>query len=89
MTRIAASPWYFLGKINCSEGTVRVDSKVRVLRGKRNVIYTGTISSLKVVKYDVREVPLGSECGLYLVDYSDFEDGDILECFSIGNNDDV
>ena len=39
-----------------TEGIVRVDSKVRVLRGKRNVIYTESISSLKVVKDDVREV---------------------------------
>lgn len=68
-----------------TEGIIRTDSKVRVLRGKRNVIYTGTITSLKVVKTDVNEVPVGSECGVSLKDYSDFEDGDILECFSVGN----
>jgi len=59
-------PGTFLGRLTgkiagCEvfEGIVRVDSKVRVLRGKRNVIYTGSISSLKVMKDDVREVPLG------------------------------
>ncbi|KAJ1408991.1 P-loop containing nucleoside triphosphate hydrolase protein [Ochromonadaceae sp. CCMP2298] len=70
-----------------TEGIVRMDSKVRVLRGKRNVIYSGSIASIKVVKDDVREVPIGSECGVSLTDYSDFEEGDILECFSIGQTD--
>ena len=50
-----------------TEGIVRVDCKVRVLRGKRNVIYTESITSVRFV--------LGcSECDSSLVDYSDFED---------------
>lgn len=68
-----------------SEGLIRMDSKVRVLRGKRNVIYSGSISGLKVVKDDVREVPSGSECGISFKEFSDIEEGDIIECFSIGS----
>jgi translation initiation factor IF-2 len=43
---------------------LKSDSQVRIMRGKRNPIYTGTLSSLKVVKEVTAEVPNGSECGM-------------------------
>ena len=46
------------------DGFLKVDSSVRILRGKRNQIYAGTLSSLRIVKDNVMEVPEGSECGL-------------------------
>jgi translation initiation factor IF-2 len=45
------------------EGLLKANGKIRIMRGKRNPIYTGTLTSLKVVKETVEEVPLGSECG--------------------------
>jgi translation initiation factor IF-2 len=47
-----------------TEGMLKSDSQVRIMRGKRNPIYTGTLSSLKVVKEVTAEVPNGSECGM-------------------------
>lgn len=47
-----------------TEGILKSDSQVRIMRGKRNPIYTGTLSSLKVVKEVTAEVPNGSECGM-------------------------
>ena len=71
------------------DGMIKADSQVRVMRGKRNPIYTGTLSSLKVVKDSVQEVPNGSECGMSFDDgFSDFEEGDIVECFVGGEGDD-
>ena len=58
------------------------------MRGKRNPIYTGTLSSLKVVKDTVAEVPSGSDCGMSFTDFQDFEEGDIVECFVGGDNQD-
>jgi translation initiation factor IF-2 len=64
------------------EGVIRQDSKVRVLRGKRNQIYLGTLESLRVGKESVSEVPNGSDCGMHFVDFQDFAEGDIIESFA-------
>lgn len=71
-----------------TEGLMTSGSNVRILRGKRNPVYTGTISSLKVVKETVQEVPEGSECGISFTDFLEFEEGDIIECFSSNSSED-
>ena len=73
-----------IGKVagcEVTEGKVVSDSQVRILRGKRNSVYEGKFSSLKVVKDQVSEVPKGSECGASFEKFQDFEEGDIIECF--------
>lgn len=73
-----------IGKIAGCEvlsGMLKMASKVRVLRGKRNIVYMGSFQSLKVVKDDAVEVPVGSECGLSFVGFEDFQEGDKIECF--------
>ena len=67
-------------------GIIKADSNVRVMRGKRNPIFTGKISTLKIVKEEVREVPSGSECGIAFDSFNDFEAGDYIECFTKENN---
>lgn len=52
-----------------TEGVLRANSKIRIMRGKRNALYTGTFTSLKVVKDAVEEVPKGSECGTSFDDF--------------------
>ena len=39
--------------------------------------------SLRRYKDEVNEVKGGDECGLQLIDYSDFTEGDSIECYSI------
>ena len=63
------------------EGSIKSESQVRIMRGKRNPIYSGKLASIRVVKDIVSEVPAGSECGVSFEEFSDFEEGDILECF--------
>lgn len=67
------------------EGLLKADSQIRIMRGKRNPIFTGTLSSLKVVKDAASEVPSGSECGMSFTDFQDFDEGDIVECFVGGS----
>ena len=74
-----------LGKVaGClvTEGTVRHEAQARLLRDAV-VIHTGTISSLKRFKEDVREVREGSECGVGLHNYHDVHPGDVIEVFEI------
>ncbi len=65
-----------------TEGSIRANTMVRIMRGKRNPIYQGTLSALKVVKDEVQEVPEGSECGMSFEDFQEFEADDVVECFS-------
>jgi translation initiation factor IF-2 len=72
-----------------TEGVVKSESQIRILRGRRNSVYIGTLSSLKVVKDAVAEVPAGSECGMSFTDFQDFEEGDVIECFVSGGGNEV
>ncbi len=62
------------------QGELRRNARIAVIRGEATVA-EGPVSSLKHEKDDVREVKEGFECGVNLRGFSDFEVGDILECF--------
>ncbi len=65
-----------------TEGVVRRDSQVRLLRN--NVVHwSGMLDSLKRFKDDVKEVKSGFDCGITLRGNSDIEVGDQLEIFEI------
>jgi translation initiation factor IF-2 len=54
---------------------------MRVIRADE-VIFDGVISSLKHEKDDAREMREGFECGVGLKGFDEFEEGDILECYT-------
>lgn len=65
-----------------TEGVVRRDSQVRLLRN--NVVqWTGHLESLRRFKDDAREVRSGFDCGITLRGNNDIEVGDQLEIFEI------
>jgi translation initiation factor IF-2 len=53
---------------------------MRVIRDDEN-LFEGDIASLKRHQEDVREVRQGFECGVGLRGFSEYQEGDILECF--------
>jgi translation initiation factor IF-2 len=59
-------------------GVITRGSKVRFLR-EGVIIWTGTITSLRRFKDDVREVQTGFECGIGLSDFQDLKSGDVIE----------
>src|SRR5437899_7607169 len=61
-------------------GVITRVPKVRFLRDGV-VIWTGTVSSLKRFKDDVREVQTGFECGIGLSDFQDLKQGDVIETY--------
>lgn len=65
-----------------TEGVIHRSNAIRLRRGK-DVIWKGSISSLKRVKEDVREVAKGLECGIVLSGFTDYAEGDILEAYEI------
>ncbi len=64
------------------EGKITRDSQIRLVRDGI-LIWEGKLDSLKRFKDDVKEVTEGFECGLTLANYSDFQEGDILEAYKV------
>jgi translation initiation factor IF-2 len=64
------------------QGIVKRNSQIRVVRDNQ-VIWRGSIASLKRLKEDVREVAKGYDCGILLNGFSDFKEGDLLQAFEI------
>jgi translation initiation factor IF-2 len=75
-----------------SKGTPVAGSVVtngRIVRGKarvrrrKEVIYEGIIQSLRRFQDEVSEVRAGLECGIRIEGFSEFQTGDVIECYSI------
>ena len=64
-----------------TEGKVHSKDKGRVVRDGI-VVHTADISALKRYKDDVKEVAMGMECGISLVNYNDIQEGDSIETFT-------
>jgi translation initiation factor IF-2 len=62
------------------QGLVRRNSQIRVIRDGE-MIWKGSIGSLKRLKEDVKEVAKGFDCGILLSGFSDFKEGDLLQAY--------
>ena len=62
------------------DGKITRSSQARVLR-KKEKVYDGKIASLRRGRDDVRDVATGYECGIVLDDFTEFEEGDIIESY--------
>lgn len=65
-----------------TNGEIHRNDRVRVVRDG-TVIYTGTLSSLKRYKDDVRSVRQEFECGIGVENFNDLKEGDVLEFFEM------
>ncbi len=63
-----------------TEGVARRSAGVRLLRDNV-VIHEGTLKTLKRFKDEVKEVPVGQECGMAFERYDDMRPGDVIEIF--------
>lgn len=63
-----------------TDGKVARNSKVRLMRGK-DIVYEGTLCSLKREKDNAKEVAAGYECGIGLEKFNDIKVGDIVESY--------
>ncbi|HWN24924.1 MAG TPA: translation initiation factor IF-2 [Candidatus Sulfotelmatobacter sp.] len=65
-----------------TDGRIARAARARVLR-KRQPVYDGGISTLRRFQDDVKEVRSGLECGIKLGDFSEYQVGDIIECYQL------
>ena len=74
-----------IGKVagcRVTEGLVERGAGVRLLRDNV-VIHEGKLKTLKRFKDEVKEVPVGQECGMAFENYEDIRAGDVIECFRV------
>mgnify|MGYP000989979621 FL=1 len=64
------------------EGKIHNNSKIRILRDNVE-LFDGEIDSLRRFKDEVKEVAAGYECGISIVDFRDFTEGDIIEAYTM------
>jgi translation initiation factor IF-2 len=65
-----------------TDGKVSRNAIVRVMRSGREVAKS-RMAQLRRFRDDVREVAQGYECGITLEDFSEFQEGDILEAYVV------
>jgi len=65
-----------------TDGKILRNDKVRVKRGTE-IVFAGTIESLRNVKQDTREMIAGQDCGLRFNGWEDFKEGDIVEAYDM------
>ena len=62
------------------DGVAQRDAKARVLRGEE-IVFDGSLHSLKRFQEDVKEVKLGFECGVALEGFAQYKEGDVVEFY--------
>lgn len=65
-----------------TDGKVTRGAKCRVKRDGE-IVYDGSIASLKHFKEDVKEMAAGFECGIQFVDWTAYKEGDVVEAYEI------
>jgi translation initiation factor IF-2 len=65
-----------------TDGRIARTARARILR-RRQPVYDGGISTLRRFQDDVKEVRSGLECGIKLGDFSEYQVGDVIECYQL------
>ena len=65
-----------------TDGRIARAGRARILR-KRQPVYDGGLSTLRRFQDDVKEVRSGLECGIKLGDFSEYQVGDVIECYQL------
>ena len=65
-----------------TDGIIKRGCKVRLLRDNI-VVHEGSLKTLRRFKDEVKEVRESMECGMAFENYSDIQEGDMIECFEL------
>jgi len=65
-----------------TDGRIARTARARILR-RRQPVYDGGLATLRRFQDDVKEVRSGLECGIKLGDFSEYQVGDIIECYTL------
>ena len=65
-----------------TDGRIARTGRARILR-RRQPVYDGGVATLRRFQDDVKEVRSGLECGIKLGDITEYQVGDIIECYQL------
>ncbi len=65
-----------------TDGRMQRTAEARVIR-QGQVVFDGKMSTLRRFQDEVQEVKAGLECGIRLADYNDYEEKDVIECYTL------
>jgi translation initiation factor IF-2 len=68
----------------CTDGYIKKGSNARILRGDK-ILCESKIKSLRNFKSEVDKIESGDECGVGLLDFEDFQPGDVIESYVISS----
>ena len=63
------------------QGKIKQNAIIKIFR-KNNLVYKGSIQSIKVFKNTVHEVSTGTECGISIKDYNNIQINDKIKAYS-------
>jgi translation initiation factor IF-2 len=66
----------------CTDGLLKKGANVRVMRGDK-IMKESKIKTIRNFKAETDSIEEGNECGIGLVDYEDFQAGDVIECYVV------
>lgn len=64
----------------CTDGIIKKGSNVRIMRGDK-ILAESRVRTLRSFKSEVDSISEGDECGIGLLDFEDFEAGDVIESY--------
>ncbi|BFI91023.1 hypothetical protein SSAmo_0140 [Enterobacterales bacterium endosymbiont of Anomoneura mori] len=64
-----------------TNGTIKKNNKIKILRNNK-IIFKGIINSLKHFKKNIKEVKIGTECGIYIKNFDKFKIKDKIEVYN-------
>ncbi len=65
-----------------TDGRIARVGRARIIR-RRQPVFDGGVSTLRRFQDDVKEVRSGLECGIKLGDFSEYQVGDVVECYQL------
>jgi translation initiation factor IF-2 len=72
----------YVGGSVVTDGRIDRKQRARVVRNGQ-AVYDGAIDTLRRFMDEVPEVRNGLECGIRLAGFSDYEEGDVIECYEL------
>ena len=64
----------------CRDGFIKKGSNVRVMRGDK-ILCESRVRTLRNFKTEVDKIETGNECGIGLIDFEEFQAGDVIESY--------
>lgn len=64
----------------CTDGVLKKGGNVRIMRGDK-ILKETRIKSLRSFKSEVDSIEEGNDCGIGLIDFEEYEAGDVIECY--------